>query len=305
MRLRRPHRSALIVALAASASLLLGACGGGASAGGGNDGKISVVASTNVYGSIISAIGGDKVSVYSIIDRPDADPHSYEATPQDKLAMSKAAFGVENGGGYDDFFGQLASGVLADDKIVNVASLSGMDTGAADFNEHLWYSFPVMDTLADQLVARLSAADPAGAAAFKDNAATFKKQLGALEGQLATVKKSYDGTPAAITEPVPLYMLTAAGLVNKTPEAYSKAVEDGNDVPAAVLLKTTALFSSHEVKLLAYNTQTEGPQTKAVLDAAQGAGIPVLDVSETLPANTSYLQWMTANVGNLLKALAG
>ena len=302
---RRPLRSTALLAAAVATAGLLSACGGGSAATPAADGKIQVVASTNVYGSIVSAIGGDKVSVYSIINRPDADPHSYEATPQDKLAMSKAAFGVENGGGYDDFFGQLASGVLADDKIVNVATLSGMDTKAADFNEHFWYSFPVIDTLADQLVVRLSAADPSAAAEFKDNAAAFKAQMGGLQGKLATLKKTHDGTPVAITEPVPLYMLTAAGLVNRTPEDYSKAIEAGNDVPASVLLKTTSLFGNHQVKLLAYNTQTESPQTEAVLNAAQGAGIPVLDVSETLPANAGYLQWMTANVASLQKDLAG
>ena len=301
----RPLRSTALLAAAVATAGLLSACGGGTAASPPADGKVQVVASTNVYGSIISAIGGDKVNVYSIINRPDADPHSYEATPQDKLAMSKAAFGVENGGGYDDFFGQLASGVLANDKIVNVASLSGLDTSATDFNEHLWYSFPVMDTLADQLVARLSAADPSGATEFKDNATTFKTQVGELEGQLATLKKTHDGTPVAITEPVPLYMLTAAGLVNKTPEAYSSAIEEGNDVPATVLLQTTALFSNHDVKLLAYNTQTESAQTQSVLNAAQSAGIPVFDVTETLPADTSYLQWMTANVAKLQKDLSG
>ena len=124
-------------------------------------------------------------------------------------------------------------------------------------------------------------------------------------GQAGRSKKTHDGTPVAITEPVPLYMLTAGGLVNKTPPDYSKAIEAGNDVPASVLLKTTALFGNHQVKLLAYNTQTESPQTAAVLNAAQGAGIPVLDVSETLPANAGYLQWMTANVASLQKDLAG
>ena len=90
------------------------------------------------------------MNVNSIIYRPDADPHSYEATPQDQLAMSKAAFVVENGGGYDDFVGQLASGELADYKTVNVATLSGLDVNGADLNEHVWYAFPVIDTLADQ-----------------------------------------------------------------------------------------------------------------------------------------------------------
>ncbi len=36
----------------------------------------------------------------------------------------------------------------------------------------------------------------------------------------------------AITEPLPLYLLQACGLVNKTPPAFSDAVEDGTGVSA-------------------------------------------------------------------------
>ena len=54
------------------------------------DGIVDVVASTSVYGDIVSSIGGDKVRVSSIINRTSQDPHSYEATTQDKLAVSKA-----------------------------------------------------------------------------------------------------------------------------------------------------------------------------------------------------------------------
>ena len=44
------------------------------------------------------------------------------------------------------------------------------------------------------------------------------------------------------------------------------------------------------VRLLAYNTQTEGPQTLAVKKAAEDAGIPVLDFSETLPDGKTYVR---------------
>jgi zinc/manganese transport system substrate-binding protein len=301
MHLRRPHRSALIVALAASASLLLGACGGGAPAA--TDGKIAVVASTNVYGSIAQAVGGNLVDVHSIINKPSADPHSYEATPQDKLAVSKAVVGIQNGGGYDDFFTQLANGQLGPGATVNVSELSGLDSGK-DFNEHLWYSLPTMDTLADELATRFTAAKPADAAVFTANAAAFKAQIGGLEKRLAALKAADAGAGVAITEPVPLYLLEEAGLANKTPAAFSEAIENGSDVPTTVLQQTLALMGSGTIRLLAYNEQTEGPQTLAIKAAAKKAGVPVQDFSETLPAGMDYLQWMDANVMQLEKILA-
>jgi zinc/manganese transport system substrate-binding protein len=302
MRLRR---TSLTLGLAVAVSVALGACAGGSGASTGtppDSGKISVVASTNVYGSIAGAVGGDAVDVHSIIDRPDADPHSYEATAQDKLAVSKAAVGIENGGGYDDFFGQLASGILDPAKVVNVSALSGLDKGA-DFNEHVWYSLPAMSKLADELARRFTALDAARASTFTVNAAAFKKGLDGLEGKLSALKAAHAGATAAITEPVPLYLLQEAGLANATPAAFSTAIENGSDVPTTVLRDTVALMSSGTVGLLAYNEQTEGPQTLEVKKAARAAGVPVVDFTETLPAGDSYLTWMGANTANIAKAL--
>ena len=107
----------------------------------------------------------------------------------------------------------------------------------------------------------------------------------------------------AVTEPVPLYLLEAAGLVNKTPADYTAAIEEGSDVPPAALKEATELAGSKDIKFLAYNTQTEGPQTQALKKAAEGAGVPVLDFSETLPDGKTYVQWMSANVDSIKQAL--
>jgi zinc/manganese transport system substrate-binding protein len=102
---------------------------------------------------------------------------------------------------------------------------------------------------------------------------------------------------------VPLYLLADAGLENATPEDYTAAIEEGSDVPPAVLKAATDLVASKSVRFLAYNAQTEGPQTEALKKAAETAGVPVVDFSETLPEGKTYLQWMTDNVNNVSKIL--
>ncbi|MDJ0313030.1 zinc ABC transporter substrate-binding protein [Arthrobacter sp. H35-D1] len=299
-----PRRTVLLLGATLAATLSLGACGdgGGAPAPPSPIGAISVVTSTNVYGDIAKAVGGSHVAVHAIVSNAGADPHGYEANAQDKLAVSKAQIGIENGGGYDDFFAQLAKGQLGPEQILNVSELSGLDTGP-DFNEHLWYSLPTMATLADELATRFSAAAPAEAASFEAQAAAFKEKLQQLEDRVQLVKDAHGGSDIAVTEPVPVYLLEQAGLVNKTPEKFTEAVENGADVPAAVMTDTLSLMASGTMALLANNEQTESPQTIEVKEAAQKAGTPVVDFSETLPAGTSYLDWMTANVAAVEKAL--
>ena len=263
---------------------------------------VTVVASTDVWGDIAATIGGDKVSVTSIITDPAADPHSYEANAQNVLAVSKAAVLIENGGGYDDFFDQMIKSADAKAPVLNAVKISG-HTGD-EVNEHVWYDFPTVDAVAEQIETALATADPANAATYAKNTNTFVAQVAALEAQEAAIKARSAGVGVAITEPVPLYMLTASGLVNKTPPAFSEAIESDNDAPATVVAQNLALFSGKQVKALVYNEQTTGPQTEQVLAAAKANGITVVPVTETLPAGTDYLAWMKSNLDAVAKAVA-
>jgi zinc/manganese transport system substrate-binding protein len=267
---------------------------------------VAVVASTDVYGSIVFAIGGDLVDVTSIIDDTGKDPHEYEANGQNQLALSRADLVIENGGGYDDFVDTLLASSAKDGAVVlNVADLSGYDQDPADgeFNEHLWYDFPTVSKLAEEVVAQLRKADPENAETYVANGNALQDELSALESTEAQLKETSAGTGVAITEPVPLYMLDAIGLVNRTPSEFSEAIEEGRDAPPGILRDTLDLFSNGSVGILAYNEQTNGPQTEEVVAAAQANGIAVVPVTETLPEGKTYIQWMQDNVAAIAAAL--
>lgn len=272
-----------------------------------SDGHISVVASTDVWGDIAKQIGGSSISVDSIISDPSQDPHSYEADAQVQLALSHADVVIENGGGYDDFVDTLLKGANNPSAaVINVATVSGRNQKPAtgEFNEHLWFDYPTVSKLAAKLAARFSKLDASRASEFAANLGKFDAAVQVFEADELVLKKQYAGEGVAITEPVPLYLLDAAGLDNKTPEKFSEAVENGTDVSPLVLRNTLALFSGHEVKALVYNEQTSGPETEQVLAAARAAGVPVVAVRETLPAGKLYLEWMTDTLAALKAALA-
>ncbi|MGW7510426.1 metal ABC transporter solute-binding protein, Zn/Mn family [Streptomyces massasporeus] len=297
-------------ALLTSASLaLLAGCGSSSDSADAKSApaRVAVVASTNVYGDIARRIGGDRVDVTSVISDPDQDPHSYEADPQNQLALSKAKVVIENGGGYDDFVDHMLKGGHHDSaEVINAVAVSGRTAPkGGELNEHVWYDFPTVAKVADRISAALAEADPGDAAAFEKNTAAFKAKLKPLEAREAQIKKAHGGDGVAITEPVPLYMLEACGLVNRTPAEFSEAIEEGDDVSPRVLQESLALFSGKKVKALVYNEQTSGPQTEKAEAAAKAAGIPVVPVTETLPKGEDYLGWMTANLDALASALAG
>ena len=145
---------------------------------------------------------------------------------------------MENGGGYDDFLHKLADDTGMDHgNILNAVEVSGLDTEAAptpaatdeaghghgpgSFNEHVWYSLPAMSRLADAIAAKLGELEPAAAPTFLANAEAFKDALGPLEERWRASGAADAHVPVAMTEPVPLYLLEAAGLENKTPAEYT------------------------------------------------------------------------------------
>jgi zinc/manganese transport system substrate-binding protein len=292
-------------AAVAVSALGLGACGSSSGAAEPDGGPVSVVASTNVYGDIARQIGGGEVKVTSFISDPGQDPHSFEAGTRNRLALSKAGVVIENGGGYDDFVDTLLKGAGSKAEVLNAVEISGRTAPAGEeLNEHVWYDLPSVARLADRISAALAKAAPEDAATFSANAASFKAKLKALEGKLAAVKAAHAGDAVAITEPVPGYLLEAAGLKNETPEEFSEAIEEGDDVPPRVLRDTLALLTGKKVKALVYNAQTSGPQTEQVEKAAKDGGVPVVPVTETLPEGRDYLTWMDGNITTLQKALS-
>src|SRR3954471_10308676 len=116
-----------VAAVGAVLALLLG--GTGCTSSGAADARLSVVASTNVWAAVASEVAGKlagrTVAVKAIVTDPAADPHSYEVSARDELAIKRADVIVENGGGYDDFVGRMRSAAGATGTVLDAVRVSG------------------------------------------------------------------------------------------------------------------------------------------------------------------------------------
>jgi len=328
------RRSMISLGLAAASVLVLAGCAAAATDAGA-DGRIAVVASTSVYGQIAEEIGGDLVDVTSIVTSGAQDPHSFEPSARDQLTISKAELIIENGGGYDAFVDALIESSGSDAPVVTAvehahdypgnrghAAESQDDDHAGDahsddhaddehghahiegFNEHVWYDPHTIAHVAAAIARELAALRPDDAATFAANAEAFAAEIEGLEGALAEIGAAHAGEHVFVTEPVPVYLARAAGLENATPEAFSEAVEEGQDVPPATLLESLALLESGEIRVVITNTQTGGAETAQIVSEAERHGIPVIAFSETLPEGQTYISWMQENIAALVGALA-
>ncbi|MFT4258303.1 metal ABC transporter substrate-binding protein [Microbacterium sp.] len=167
------------------------------------------------------------------------------------------------------------------------------------FNEHVWYDPHTIQHVAEAIAEELIELDAANRADYEENLAAFQAELTGLEDSLAEIKAAHDGDKIFVTEPVPLYLAEAAGLVNVTPEAFSEAVEEGQDVPPATLLESLDLIEAGDIKVLFANAQTGGAETTQVIDAAEAAGTAVQEVTELVPDGDTYISWMQDNIAVL------
>ncbi|MEU1973134.1 zinc ABC transporter substrate-binding protein [Microbacterium sp. NPDC019599] len=307
-----------VAALAAASALLLAGCASGESTAAEDDGRIDVVASTNVYGQLAEEIGGDLVDVTSIITSGAQDPHSFEPSAQDQLAVAEADLVIENGGGYDPFIDGLIEASGTEAQVLTAVEFSHEWPGGAahddsegdhghehveGFNEHVWYDPTAMADLVQGIASKLIALSPDDADAFTTAADALAEQITGLESSLADLEAEYAGDDVFVTEPVPLYLLEAAGLSDVTPAAFAEAVEEGLDVAPAVLLESIKLLEGGDVRVVFVNAQTGGAETEQVVDEAEASGIPVVEFAETLPEDHTYISWMQENIAAIQDAL--
>ncbi|MFT4230972.1 MAG: zinc ABC transporter substrate-binding protein [Microbacterium sp.] len=305
------HAPLALAAAAASVLLLAGCTSEGAGAGSASpDDTVHVVASTNVYGQIVEEVGGDRVEVSSIIASTAQDPHEFEASASDQLLVQDADLLVENGGGFDPFLDAMAQAAGSAAPVVTAVELSSAwpgddeadDDGVVEgFNEHVFYDPATMALVADAIAQQLGTLDPDHADDFAKNAADFATGVQGVEDALTAIADAHAGATVFVTEPLPLYLTEAAGLENVTPEDFSEAVEEGQDVPPATLLEALQLVPT--VAVLITNEQAAGAETTQVEETATDAGVPVLKFSEILPEGTTYLGWMQDNTAQLAAAL--
>ena len=72
---------------------------------------IAVVATTNIVGDVVAAVGGDRLSLYVMLPQ-GADPHAFQPTPRDARQVADADVVFINGAGLEvDFLGDLIASV--------------------------------------------------------------------------------------------------------------------------------------------------------------------------------------------------
>lgn len=310
------RRFRLSVALASAAALAVGLTACGADSGPQDTDHPVVVASTDVWASVASAVGGDNADVTALFDTPGGDPHEFEPTNADAARVLDANVIVMNGGHYDAYMERIAD----DAEGHKVSALDDHDDHDHDHGdehddaddhghdheatEHAFYTLPVVADTADDIADALAEVAPDHADEYRANARAFRAEIDELRSRMAALGSAHPNTRVAATEPLATTLLSEAGITDVAPAAFTAAVEEGQSPSAADRAAFDDLLKGRKVSALIYNVQSVDPATEAVLSTARSANVPVVQFTETLPKGVdSYIAWQSAQISALEKAL--
>ncbi len=297
-------RTSWAVAAASALALAAAGCGRAATSGSANSTSvISAVGAENEYANVLSQIGGRYVHVSAILDNPNTDPHTFEASPQVAQEVSSAELIVQNGVGYDSWINKIESASPnTHRKVITAQNVLRLPDSTP--NPHLWYDPATMPAVAKVMTADLATLAPAHKAYFQANLRKFDNSLEPLLSAIAQFKAQHPGVTAATTEPVADYLLVAMGIRNLTPFRFQADIMNGVDPAPEDIALENSLFSGHKVKLFAYNQQVVDSLTTSIRQKALADGVPVVGVYETMPMpGYDYQSWMLAEVDAIQKAV--
>jgi zinc/manganese transport system substrate-binding protein len=157
----------------------------------GDPAAIPVVASFTVLGDLVSELGGDRVSVKSLVG-PDSDAHVYEPTPADARAVASAHVIVLNGLGFEGWILRLLDS--AQSRAVIVTASKGVTVREANghADPHAWQDPGNARIYVTNIAAALVAAMPEDAAQIETREKLYLKKLRDLD---ATLRQQFATIP--------------------------------------------------------------------------------------------------------------
>lgn len=336
---RRP--TALLFAATLGAASLSACSSSGDNADGGSDAgsdkeTIQVVASTSIWADVAQAVVNTaqtdvNIDVHAIVSGNSVDPHHFEPTAADIARADEADVIIAGGGGYDAW---LYQAVKNQDQIIHALPLTAHDHGEEhdhahdehghdhdhahegetvtmdearkiaaehpeqvtniDGNEHVWYDSAAIEKVATEVATLVNEANP-------EAKATADPLVERMEGLKARIEKLPQRNYAQ-TEPIADYIFKYTDSTDATPEGYRKATVAEGEPTAADLARFLEDIKQDKIDLLIFNPQTETDMTKRIRAAAEDKNVPVVEIGETPPEDTNFLDYYE-EVVNALEAV--
>ncbi|MEN9229495.1 MAG: zinc ABC transporter substrate-binding protein [Thermostichus sp. DG02_5_bins_236] len=142
-----------------------------------------VVATTTLIADWVEQVGQDRIQLTSLL-RPGVDPHVYEPTPADGVALEQAELVFYNGYNLEPGLIRLINATAQQARRIPLAEtidpIVTEEDGIPTPDPHVWGNVENVITMVERIRQELSELAPAEATFFAANAAAYQAELEAL-----------------------------------------------------------------------------------------------------------------------------
>lgn len=253
---------------------------------------ISVIASTNVWGSLAKELGGKYVDVTDILSNTSADAHDYEPTSNDISKFQHAQIAIVNGAGYDDWALKAAEQSKA--IVIDAAQAGGKKAGD---NPHVWFSSAVRNATADKITAAYEKLMPTQKETFAKLNEQWHASESELDEKIAQVAQADGKMPYGAIESIGEYLGEDLGMEDKTPEGYKRASANESEPTPSDIKAFTDALKKGDMKMLIANPQEPSAMSDQLISAADSGNVPVVNITEQMPSEHKTLhEWLDSIV---------
>ncbi|WOH67182.1 metal ABC transporter substrate-binding protein [Bradyrhizobium sp. BWA-3-5] len=262
---------------------------------------LDVVASFSILGDFVRNVGGDRVSVTTLVG-PDSDAHVYTPTPADAKKIADARLIFVNGLGFEGWLPRLVQSAGSKAKIVTASNgISPLRLGSSA-DPHAWQSVNNAKVYVANISLALSAADPASAEQFMKNTQGYIEQLDALDREVRdAVAKLPEGRRKVIsTHSAFGYFAAAYGIEFIAPLGVSTESEPS----ARDIAKIITQIRAAKIPAVFLENITD-PRLMGRISAETGARVGGTLYSDSLTGEKGDSPTYIAMVRHNIKALTG
>lgn len=229
-----------------------------------------VVVTLPPLAGVVEAIGGDRVTVQSLLG-PGDNPHTYDPTPRQVETASGADLFVGAGATFETQLMARLAAARPGFPAVNVAAAgAGMaqtyhsHDGHDELDPHVWLSGPTLKKVARIIAAAMAQHNPENGAAYQSNLDKFLERAAQVDDRIGYQLAPYDGRPFLVYHPAFGYFAEVYGL-------RQLAIEhDGHDPSPRRLQQTIEEAREAGIKVIFVQPQFNPHAVEAVRQAIGG-----------------------------------
>jgi zinc transport system substrate-binding protein len=263
-------------------------------------GKIGVVVTILPQAEFVENIGGDKVDV-TVMVPPGASPHTYEPTPSQMTALSRAKLYARVGSGVEFELTWLDKLIAQNKDMLVVDCAKGIklqpmtagdeDEPAGSMDPHIWMSPRNAEVMVQNIASGLIQIDPDNRAYYEQNRDAYLQKLVQLDQDIGDGLSGVKNRVFMVYHPAFGYFASEYDLTMLPIEA------GGKEPTPAGLQHLIEQAKARNIKVVFAEPQFN-PQSAKVIADAIGGRVVLID-----PLARDYIQNLRILLGELVQAM--